>query len=73
MGRFGVGLVRPGWAANAALSEAIQKGEEVVGGPVASCFGIRVEGGSTIEGSLFERGIGVNVGVDGFEFLVTEP
>ena len=55
----------------AALLEALEEGEELVGRLVAagSSFGWN----ATIEGSLLECGVGVDVGVDGFQSLVTEP
>ncbi len=54
-------------AVNAALSQAFQEREEVVWGFVASWFGGRVEWGLTVERSLFEGGVGLDVGVDSLE------
>ena len=52
-GRVQGGDFRSGRAANAALSEMFEEGEQVVRSLVAPGLGSGVEGGPTIEGSLF--------------------
>ena len=67
-----VGIDRRTWIANAALSEAVEKGEQIVRRLVASSSCIGVERRHAVHCSLFESGIGMDVGLHGFELLVTE-
>ena len=58
-------------ASDAALLEAVEKHEQVVGRLVTAGSGGGIERCEAIQRSFLECRIGVDVGVDGLEFLVS--
>jgi hypothetical protein len=58
---------------DAALLEAFEEGEQVVGRLVTARDGGGIERCEAIQRPFLECRIGVDVGVDGLKFLVTKP
>ena len=57
---------------NPPVLKAVEEGEQAVGRAVAS--GFDVEGPGSVQGSLFDRQVAVNIGPDGgVDLLVAKP